>query len=75
MPTTYARPEELAPDQHDDAAPAAEHAPDGRTCGATTSVDEWTCTRAPHEREDEHRAACDVGGYGPGGTVGPAWIE
>lgn len=75
MPTTYARPEELAPDQHDDAAPTAELAADGRTCGATTSDDEWTCTRAPHEREDEHRAAYDVGGYGPVGTVGRAWIE
>ena len=75
MPTTYARPEELAPDQHADAGPAAEFASDGRTCGATTSDDEWTCTRAPHGREDEHCAAYDVGGYGPVGSVGRAWIE
>ena len=76
MHTTYARPPGLAPVQVDPAAPAADLAPTPTTCGATATDNhaaDWTCTRPEHPGQDEHRAAFDVGGYGPPGTVGLAW--
>ena len=78
MHTTYARPQDLAPDQVDAAAPAGDVAPTADTCGATTTDShgtDWTCTRPKHPGPDEHRAAFDVGGYGPPGTVGLAWTD
>jgi len=76
--TTYARRQGLAPDQVDPAAPAADLAPTADTCGATTTdghAADWTCTRPDHPGQDEHRAAFDVGGYGPPGTVSLAWTD
>jgi len=78
MHTTYARPQGLAPDQVDAAAPAADVAPAAAACAATATDrhgTDWTCTRPEHPGQDEHRAAFDVGGYGPPGTVGRAWTD
>ena len=78
MHTTYARPQGLAPDQVDAAAPAGDVACTADTSGATTTDShgtDWTCTRPKHPGPDEHRAAFDVVGYGPPGTVGLAWLD
>ncbi|WIB72629.1 hypothetical protein [Curtobacterium sp. MCBD17_026] len=72
MTTTYSRPDTIAGNAIDPAAPDADLDPAGALCGAADG--QWTCTRRPHHTED-HRAAYDVGGDGPTGAVAYAWTS
>ena len=74
MIITYQRPDTLDAHQVDQDAPAADLSPTGAECGITT-VDvigiAWSCNRAPHPGQDEHRAAITAAGNGPTGAI--AW--
>ena len=76
MIITYQRPNALDPHQLDQDAPDADFSPAGAVCG-TTTVDTigvpWSCSRAPHPGQDEHRATIAPAGNGPTGAVAIAW--
>ncbi|TFC01507.1 hypothetical protein E3O42_10355 [Cryobacterium adonitolivorans] len=76
MIITYQRPGTLEAHQLDQDAPAADLSPTGATCGTTTVGVlgiQWSCSRAPHPGQDEHRATITPPGDGSGGAVAIAW--
>ena len=75
MIITYQRPDTLDAHQVDQDAPDADLSPTGATCG-TATVDvlgiPWSCSRAPHPGQDEHRATVTAADSGPTGAVAVA---